>query len=185
VVEAQTKQLMQAVAYRGPLDVGYRFDARDGKYKLLDVNPRIGSTFPMERICDKIPTGMCPTPPGRYSKSSAFSTAIELRLATGRTTRVLNRPKRACSDSRHANSENQLASSSQKERSFFSKRMCDIFAVSHEWGSPQLVTQAQARCCTSRVARSQPFRLACRTLLKRAYTVTSSRFRSSRSAQLH
>jgi len=25
--------------------VGYRFDARDGKYKLLDVNPRIGSTF--------------------------------------------------------------------------------------------------------------------------------------------
>jgi D-aspartate ligase len=45
VVEAQTKQLMKAVAYRGPLDVGYRFDARDGKYKLLDVNPRIGSTF--------------------------------------------------------------------------------------------------------------------------------------------
>jgi hypothetical protein len=61
----------------------------------------------------------------------------ETLQATGRTTRVLNRPKRACSDSRHANSENQLASSSQKERSFFSKRMCDIFAVSHEWGSPQ------------------------------------------------
>lgn len=45
VVETQTKQLMQAVAYRGPLDVGYRFDARDGQYKLLDVNPRIGATF--------------------------------------------------------------------------------------------------------------------------------------------
>ena len=44
-VEAQTKRLMQAVAYRGPLDIGYRFDARDGQYKLLDVNPRIGSTF--------------------------------------------------------------------------------------------------------------------------------------------
>src|SRR5947208_16342430 len=27
------------------LDVGYRYDARDGQYKLLDVNPRIGSTF--------------------------------------------------------------------------------------------------------------------------------------------
>ena len=45
VVETQTKQLMQVVAYRGPLDVGYRFDARDGRYKLLDLNPRIGSTF--------------------------------------------------------------------------------------------------------------------------------------------
>jgi predicted ATP-grasp superfamily ATP-dependent carboligase len=44
-VETQTKRLMQAVAYRGPLDIGYRFDARDGQYKLLDVNPRIGSTF--------------------------------------------------------------------------------------------------------------------------------------------
>ena len=45
VVEAQTMRLMQAVRYRGPLDMGYRFDARDGQYKLLDVNPRIGSTF--------------------------------------------------------------------------------------------------------------------------------------------
>jgi D-aspartate ligase len=44
-VEIQTKRLMQAVAYRGPLDIGYRFDARDGQYKLLDANPRIGSTF--------------------------------------------------------------------------------------------------------------------------------------------
>jgi len=44
-VETQTKRLMQAVAYRGALDIGYRFDARDGQYKLLDVNPRIGSTF--------------------------------------------------------------------------------------------------------------------------------------------
>jgi D-aspartate ligase len=45
MVETQTKQLMQAVAYRGPLDVGYRFDSRDGQYKLLDVNPRMGATF--------------------------------------------------------------------------------------------------------------------------------------------
>jgi predicted ATP-grasp superfamily ATP-dependent carboligase len=27
------------------LDLGYRYDARDGQYKILDVNPRIGSTF--------------------------------------------------------------------------------------------------------------------------------------------
>lgn len=44
-VETQTKRLIQAVAYRGPLDIGYRFDPRDGQYKLLDANPRIGSTF--------------------------------------------------------------------------------------------------------------------------------------------
>jgi predicted ATP-grasp superfamily ATP-dependent carboligase len=36
---------MKAVGYQGILDIGYRYDARDGKYKVLDVNPRIGSTF--------------------------------------------------------------------------------------------------------------------------------------------
>jgi D-aspartate ligase len=45
VVAAQTLKLMRAVGYSGPLDAGYRFDARDGQYKLLDVNPRIGATF--------------------------------------------------------------------------------------------------------------------------------------------
>ncbi len=45
VVATQTIQLMQALSYCGPLDVGCRFDARDGQYKLLDVNPRIGATF--------------------------------------------------------------------------------------------------------------------------------------------
>lgn len=36
---------MQAVGYRGVLDIGYRYDRRDGLYKLLDPNPRIGATF--------------------------------------------------------------------------------------------------------------------------------------------
>lgn len=40
-----TTRLMKAIGYRGILDIGYRFDARDGRYKLLDVNPRIGGTF--------------------------------------------------------------------------------------------------------------------------------------------
>jgi D-aspartate ligase len=44
-VEDHTLRLMRAVGYRGPLDLGFRFDARDGQYKLLDVNPRIGATF--------------------------------------------------------------------------------------------------------------------------------------------
>jgi len=40
-----TKAFMQAVGYQGVLDIGYRYDPRDGLYKVLDVNPRIGSTF--------------------------------------------------------------------------------------------------------------------------------------------
>jgi D-aspartate ligase len=40
-----TQAFMKAVGYCGILDIGYRYDARDGKYKVLDVNPRIGSTF--------------------------------------------------------------------------------------------------------------------------------------------
>jgi predicted ATP-grasp superfamily ATP-dependent carboligase len=44
-VENTTKAFMKAIAYRGVLDVGFRFDARDGAYKVYDVNPRIGCTF--------------------------------------------------------------------------------------------------------------------------------------------
>lgn len=45
IVEGVTKRFMREIGYRGPLDIGYRFDARDRKYKLLDVNPRMGGTF--------------------------------------------------------------------------------------------------------------------------------------------
>jgi predicted ATP-grasp superfamily ATP-dependent carboligase len=44
-VIAATERLMKEIGYRGVVDMGYRFDARDGAYKLLDVNPRIGATF--------------------------------------------------------------------------------------------------------------------------------------------
>jgi D-aspartate ligase len=44
-VKETTVRLMKAVGYRGVLDIGYRYDERDGEYKLLDVNPRIGGTF--------------------------------------------------------------------------------------------------------------------------------------------
>ncbi|MHB8491635.1 MAG: carboxylate--amine ligase [Solirubrobacteraceae bacterium] len=40
-----TVKLMSAIGYRGILDLGYRHDARDDQYKLIDVNPRIGGTF--------------------------------------------------------------------------------------------------------------------------------------------
>ncbi len=44
-VEQSTRRFMKALGYRGILDIGYRYDARDGLYKVLDVNPRIGATF--------------------------------------------------------------------------------------------------------------------------------------------
>jgi D-aspartate ligase len=44
VVE-MTKRFMKSIGYKGILDIGYRFDRRDSKYKVLDINPRIGCTF--------------------------------------------------------------------------------------------------------------------------------------------
>ena len=44
-VDGLTRRWMKALGYSGMLDLGYRYDARDGQYKVLDVNPRIGSTF--------------------------------------------------------------------------------------------------------------------------------------------
>jgi predicted ATP-grasp superfamily ATP-dependent carboligase len=44
-VQELTRKFMKAVGYTGILDLGFRYDARDGHYKLLDVNPRVGSAF--------------------------------------------------------------------------------------------------------------------------------------------
>ena len=45
VVERQTRDFMKAIGYRGILDLGYKYDVKTDQYKLLDVNPRIGTTF--------------------------------------------------------------------------------------------------------------------------------------------
>jgi predicted ATP-grasp superfamily ATP-dependent carboligase len=44
-VRELTARLMSAVGYAGPLDAGFRYDERDGSYKVIDVNPRVGATF--------------------------------------------------------------------------------------------------------------------------------------------
>ncbi|HEY3018857.1 MAG TPA: hypothetical protein VGJ32_01630 [Solirubrobacteraceae bacterium] len=44
-VDELTRRFMRDLGYRGILDCGYRYDERDGRYKLLDVNPRLGGTF--------------------------------------------------------------------------------------------------------------------------------------------
>jgi len=40
-----TTEFMRALGYRGVLDIGYRLDPRDGRYKVLDINPRVGQAF--------------------------------------------------------------------------------------------------------------------------------------------
>jgi predicted ATP-grasp superfamily ATP-dependent carboligase len=44
-VHELTTTFMSTLGYQGIIDMGYRYDARDGLYKLLDINPRIGATF--------------------------------------------------------------------------------------------------------------------------------------------
>jgi predicted ATP-grasp superfamily ATP-dependent carboligase len=44
-VYEQTCRLVKEKGYKGILDIGFRYDQRDGSYKLLDVNPRLGATF--------------------------------------------------------------------------------------------------------------------------------------------
>jgi predicted ATP-grasp superfamily ATP-dependent carboligase len=43
----QSERLLKATGYAGIMDLDYRFDSRDGQYKLLDFNPRIGANFRM------------------------------------------------------------------------------------------------------------------------------------------
>ncbi len=40
-----TIRFMKDIGYTGILDIGYRLDPRDGKYKVLDINPRVGQAF--------------------------------------------------------------------------------------------------------------------------------------------
>ncbi len=40
-----TTTFMKTIGYRGILDIGYRWDPRVKKYKVLDINPRVGQAF--------------------------------------------------------------------------------------------------------------------------------------------
>jgi predicted ATP-grasp superfamily ATP-dependent carboligase len=43
----QAETFLRAIRYSGIADLDYRLDKRDGQYKLLDFNPRIGANFRM------------------------------------------------------------------------------------------------------------------------------------------
>jgi D-aspartate ligase len=44
-IRSRAEQFLTAAGYRGIVDMGFRYDARENTYKLLDVNPRLGATF--------------------------------------------------------------------------------------------------------------------------------------------
>ncbi|MHC1783840.1 MAG: hypothetical protein AB9891_13995 [Anaerolineaceae bacterium] len=44
-LEKSILSFMKAVGYRGILDIGYKHNPKNGKYYLLDPNPRLGATF--------------------------------------------------------------------------------------------------------------------------------------------
>ena len=41
----QTVRFLAEIGYRGAVDIDYRYDARDGLYKVVDFNPRLGGAF--------------------------------------------------------------------------------------------------------------------------------------------
>ena len=44
-LQQQATELFSAIGYRGVMDLDWRLDRRDGSYKLLDFNPRVGAQF--------------------------------------------------------------------------------------------------------------------------------------------
>jgi predicted ATP-grasp superfamily ATP-dependent carboligase len=44
-LRAQVSGLLAAIGYRGIMDLDLRWDARDGEFKVLDFNPRLGAQF--------------------------------------------------------------------------------------------------------------------------------------------
>jgi D-aspartate ligase len=73
-VATQTRQLMEGAGFRGCIGIGFRYDSRDGLYKLLDVNARVSSIFRLftgtnemdvVRVCYLDLTGQHVLQPGR------------------------------------------------------------------------------------------------------------------------
>ena len=46
-LQHQSEKLLRAVSYSGIVDMDWRQDKRDGQYKILDCNPRVGLNFRM------------------------------------------------------------------------------------------------------------------------------------------
>jgi hypothetical protein len=77
-LEELSARLCREIGYRGVVDLDWRFDRRDGQYKLVDFNPRMGAQFKLFETDDGIDvlramhldlTGRAvPSSPPRYGK---------------------------------------------------------------------------------------------------------------------
>jgi D-aspartate ligase len=47
VLRSQAERFLRAISYSGICDLDWRRDSRDGQYKIVDCNPRIGLNFEM------------------------------------------------------------------------------------------------------------------------------------------
>ncbi len=75
-VEELAERFLRSISYFGPVEMEFKFDARDGKYKLLDVNPRlwtwnalgsqVGADFPLAayKVALKLPLERLRVPAG-------------------------------------------------------------------------------------------------------------------------
>jgi D-aspartate ligase len=48
-IVAPSRRLLAAIRYTGLVEIEYKYDARDGRYKLLDINPRLWTWSPLGR----------------------------------------------------------------------------------------------------------------------------------------
>jgi D-aspartate ligase len=46
-LRSQTEMFLKAISYSGIVDIDWRRDRRDGQYKMMDCNPRVGQNFRM------------------------------------------------------------------------------------------------------------------------------------------
>ena len=47
MLRLQSEKLLKSIGYSGIIDMDWRLDSRDGQYRLLDCNPRVGQNFRM------------------------------------------------------------------------------------------------------------------------------------------
>jgi predicted ATP-grasp superfamily ATP-dependent carboligase len=90
-VARQTRDFLHRIGYRGCVGIGWRYDARDGRYKLLDVNARVSGVFRLfagtnemdvVRICYLDLTGQ-PIPPTSLQPGRKWMLEDDVLAAAG------------------------------------------------------------------------------------------------------